>query len=122
MTLLEAIAKIDALKPNGYRQEDKTAWLSSLDGMIMAEIIGEYEGETGSFSGYGMDTPGDTVLLVPAPFDEIYLYWLEAKIDYYDREFTKYNNAMAMYNSAWEAFAAYYGRNHMPKRKGRFLF
>ena len=50
MTLLEAIAKIDALKPNGYRQEDKTAWLSSLDGMITAEIIGEYEGETRSFS------------------------------------------------------------------------
>ena len=121
MTILEAIARIDTLKPNGYRQSEKISWLSELDGMIMTEIMSGYENTPVSFSGYDTDTPTDTVLLVPPPYDAIYLYWLETKIHYYDAEYTKYNTAMAMYNHAWESFAAYYGRHHL-KRRGRFLF
>lgn len=121
MTILEAIAKIDTLLPNGYRQEEKIAWLSTLDGMIMAEIMRGYEGAPVSFAGYDTNTPTDTKLLAPPPYDAIYLYLLEAKIHYYDAEYTKYNNAMAMYNRAWESFAADYGRHHL-RRRGRFLF
>ena len=44
MQLLEAINKIDALKPNTYSPDEKIWWLSELDGMIKKEIIDTHEG------------------------------------------------------------------------------
>ena len=37
------------------------------------------------------------------------------QIDYTNGEYDKYNNSAEMYNTAWQAYANYYNRNHMPK-------
>lgn len=124
MTIAEAINTIDSLKPNNYTQADKIVWLSTLDGKIKIEIIDTHEGKDSvSFSGYDETTDINTALLVPAPFDVIYLRWLEAQIDYTNGEYAKYNNAIITYNTEYEAFANYYNRNHMPLSAGtRFKF
>jgi hypothetical protein len=41
--------------------------------------------------------------------------WLEAHIDYANGEYDKYNNAILMYQAAYNAYANYYNRNRMPK-------
>lgn len=75
------------------------------------------------FTGYNEDTDLQTELLVPAPYDEVYLRWMEAQIDYHNGEYDKYNNAIIMFNTAFEAYAAYYNQHHMPVSRGRrFLF
>ena len=124
MTIIEAINKIDSLKYNTYSQEDKVDWLSRLDWMVKRQIVDTHEGgQTVFFTGYDADTDLHTVLLIPAPFDEIYLRWLEAQIDYTNGEMDKYNASIIMYNTAYEAFENYYNRNHMPVKKGkRFIF
>ena len=74
MTIIEAINKIDSLKPNTYSQPDKIKWLSNLEGVIKKEIIDTHEGaEDVNFVGYDVDTPLDTVMIVPAPYDDIYI-------------------------------------------------
>lgn len=124
MTIIEAINQNDALKSNAYTQEDKVAWLSRLDWIIKKQIIDTHEGAGSvSFTGYDGNTDLHTVLLVPAPYDEIYLRWLEAQINYANGEIDKYNVAITMYNTAFEAFEKDYNRNHMPLSHGsRFLF
>ena len=124
MTIIEAINKIDSLKYNTYSQEDKLDWLSRLDWMVKRQIIDTHDGaEKVSFTGYDSDTDQHTVLLVPAPFDEVYIRWLEAQIDYTNGETDKFNASIIMYNTAYEAFENYYKRNHMPLQKGkRFIF
>ena len=123
MTIIEAINKIDSFKPNSYTQDDKIAWLSELDGIIKAEIIDTHEGsEDVTFNGYEVDMALDTSMLVPAPYDDIYLKWLEAKIDYLNGELAKYNNSMTMYNSAYSVFERYYNRTHMPIGKSIKFF
>lgn len=115
MTIIEAINRIDSLKPNSYSPEDKIAWLSIVDGEIKENIINTHEGaENVAFNGYTVDTPHDTVLLVPAPYDDIYIKWLEAQIDYANGETKRFNNSILMYNTAYSAFSRYYNRNHMP--------
>jgi hypothetical protein len=122
MTIMDALYRIDELKPNSYSQPEKIKWLSSLDGIIKSEIIDTHEGgEDVVFNGYGEDADLTTVLLVPAPYDDIYLRWLETQIDYTNGEYGKYNNSIAMYNAAYTAFANYYNRTHMPKGK-KFKF
>ena len=116
MTITEAIRMIDAMKPNSYSDADKVAWLSKLDGAIKKEIIDTHEdGENIVFDGYNEDTPMDTELLVKAPYDEIYLYWLESRIDYYNGEYGRYNNTVTTYNAAYSAYERFYNRAHMPK-------
>lgn len=124
MTIIEAINRIDALIFNTYKQPDKIEWLSRLDSMVKRLIIDTHQGaESTSFSGYTVDTPLDTVLLVPAPYDEMYLRFLEAQIHYHNGEYDKYNNAIILYNTEFEAYQSYYNRTHMPVQRGRrFLF
>lgn len=123
MTIIEAINRIDLIKPNTFERLEKTRWLSTLDGIIKSMIIDTHEGgENVTFKGYDADTDTTTVLLVPAPYDEIYLYWLESKIDYWNAEYARYQNSMIMYNTAYAAFEQYYNRTHRPLSNKRFLF
>ena len=144
MTLMGAINHIDAIKPNAYKENEKKKWLSTLDGLVFeriwathedADIYKDVEVEEGEekplldfyekdkngvvrFKGYNSNTPLATEMLVPAPFDEIYIKWLEAQIDYATGEFDKYNNSMTMFNSAFNNYVKYYNRTHMPIAKG----
>ena len=124
MTIIEAINKIDDLKFNAFSQDQKVGWLSRLDTMVKTQIIDTHDGgDSVAFSGYNGDTDLHTELLVGAPFDEIYLRWMEAQIDYYNGEIKKYNISMSMFNTEYEAFENWYRRNHMPISKGsRFIF
>ena len=123
MTIIEAINRIDSLKPNNYTQEDKIKWLSTIDGVIKKEIIDTHEGaDAVIFNGYDVDTALDTVLIVPAPYDDIYVKWLEAQIDYFNGETAKFNNSIAMYNTAYSVFERYYNRTHMPIGKSIKFF
>lgn len=124
MKIIEAINRLDVLKFNTYNQSEKINWLSRLDSMVKKQIIDTHEGsESVFFEEYTDDTPLDTVLLVPAPYDEVYLRWMEAQIDYHNGEYDKYNNAIIMFNTAFEAYAAYYNQQHKPVSRGRrFLF
>ena len=116
MTINDVITRIDALKPNTYSVEDKIRWLSELDGIIKVKIIDTHEGgESVSFSGYPGDCDLMTELLVPAPYDDVYIYWLEAQIDYANGEYNKYNNSRERYNAVYADFRNYYNRTHMPK-------
>ena len=118
MTILEAINRVDSTKPNSYTQVEKIDWLSTLDGIIKSEIIDTHEGgEDINFDGYDANTSLDTVLLVPAPYDDIYIRWLEGRIDYANGEYAKHNNSMTAYNNAYDLYASYYNRKHMPKGK-----
>ncbi len=122
MTIMDALYRIDELKPNSYSQTEKIKWLSTLDGIVKREIIDTHEGgESIQFSGYGEDADLNTVLLIPAPYEDIYLRWLEAQIDYTNGEYGKYNNSIAMYNTAYASFQNYYNRTHMPLGK-KFKF
>lgn len=124
MTIIEAINKVDALKFNTYSQNDKITWLSKLDLAVKRLILDNYGNNPApAFTGYTEDTPLNTVLLVPAPFDEIYLRWMEAQIDYYNGENDRYNNSIMLYNAMFDAYASYYTRHNVPCSRGnRFIF
>ena len=124
MTIAEVISKVDALKPNTYAPEDKVEWLSNLDARVKSQIIDAHECKDHIYF-YGYDSLSDleTELLVPAPYDEMYLRWLEAMIDYHNSDDDRYNNAIILFNNAYEGYKRHYTRTHMPISTGkRFIF
>lgn len=124
MTIAEVISKVDALKPNTYTTEDKIGWLSTLDKRVKNKIINAHESQNPVyFYGYESDVDQDTILLVPPPYDEMYLRWLEAQIDYYNSENARYNNSIMLFNGIYDDYKRYYTRTRMPVSKGsRFVF
>ena len=124
MTIRDAITRLDALIYNTYSQDDKVRWLSVLDAAVKEQIIDTHEGgELVPFLGYTPNTPDTTVLRVPEPYADVYLRWMEAQIHYHNGENDKYNSAIILYNTAFDAYAGFYNRTHMPYRKpNRFIF
>jgi hypothetical protein len=124
MTIGEAISKVDALKPNTFSPKDKVEWLSNLDARVKTKIIDTHAcGHPIFFYGYDSENDMETDLLVPAPFDEMYLRWLEAMIDYHNSEDERYNNAIVLFDKAYEDYKRHYTRTHMPNSSGdRFRF
>jgi len=126
MTIREAIDKIDVLLHNTYSTEEKVAWLSKLDWMVMKQVILTHAGAKDVvFDGYTTDTDMDTELLIPEPYCEAYTKWLEAQIHYNNAEYPKYNNAILMFNAEYEAYGAEYNRTHRPNNPAggnRFRF
>lgn len=121
MTIQSALDMIAELKPHQIPEETMIGWLSQLDARIFAEILQTHAPDArmpDAFAGYTTQTDRDTQLLIAAPYDEIYRFYLEMQIDLADMEMDKYNNSMALYNNAWGEFARMWHRSHMPKQAG----
>jgi hypothetical protein len=123
MTILEAITRADLIRPNELDPAVKLRWLSTLDGQIHAELLAAHEGGPESFRGYDGETElRTTELLVPHPYDELYLRYLLMRIDLEHGELDRYNNDAAAFNRLWQSYAGTYNRTHKPKGTARLCF
>lgn len=114
MKVREAIDRIDSLKHNTYTFGEKIEWLSRLDGLIKNQIIDTHEGGEDVLYQPYTEKDMDRDLLIGAPYDEIYIRWLECQIDYYNGEINRYNNSQMMYQAVYENYQRFYNRTHMP--------
>ena len=123
MNIQTALDRADEMKPNMMSRDLKIAALSELDGLIHREIILKHVHTPAQhcFKGYDKDTDPGTELLAPWPYDEMYGYWLMARIDDQNLEYDKYENDRAKFNNAYDMFHDWWRRNHMPLTRNREL-
>ena len=75
------------------------------------------------FRGYDGETEiGTTELLIPFPYDELYLRYLLMRIDLENGELDRYNNEAAQFNRLWQSYAGQYCRTHRPLGVERLRF
>ena len=110
MTPNKAIEIVDRLKPNTYTEEDKLRWINELDGMVQRLVFKE-----STVKEYVYPDDMDKELLMPAPFDDCYTLFLEAKIDYYNREYANYNNSAMMFEAQFSEYKKAYIRENPVK-------
>ena len=112
MTINEAIARVDELRDNTMAPNIKIAWLQMVDQQVYHEIIkGRVGADAVTLPDYS-DENGERVLLVPPPYDMLYVYRLEAEICYKNQEIDRQANALTRYNELMDAFAKQYAREH----------
>lgn len=115
MTIGEALAAFKRYNAI-MSEEEQIAALSALDGRIKIEIIDTHEGgENVSFTPYTVDTPRKMVLIVPHPYDVLYINFLVANEALKREEHERYNNALYVFNEAYADFRKAYNRTHMPR-------
>lgn len=117
MTLQEALDLTDQLKPNMMLLASKIRFISEIEGKVHAEIIMKHEHEQEDETCPTYDTTtsaSSTELLVPAPYDMLYVYYLISKIDMLNQEEDKEYNNRVRFENAWGEFSDYWTREHMP--------
>lgn len=114
ITMNKVIEQVDEVKPNTFGTEAKFSWLADLDGMISRVVMQQDTVK------YAYPDDMDKELLVDAPFESIYKLYLEAQIDYHNREYEHYNNSMLMFNSVFDDFKKAYIRENRPQSSGAY--
>lgn len=109
MTISEAISQTRKLSGNAVDDNTMCRWLSELDGRLMLDF---YKG--GEWMSYSLPDDEDHELLVPFPWDELYVHYLEAMVYYSNGEFERYRNSYEMYNKKELDFRQWYARTHVP--------
>ena len=89
MTPNKVIERVDKVRPNPYDEETKLGWISELDGMVNRLVIQNNEAQP-----YRYPEDMDIELLIPYPYENLYQLYVEAKIDFYNREYGIYNNSV----------------------------
>lgn len=111
MKIMEAISAADKLCNNVIDETIKRRWLSELDGRIYFEIM-HPNGKEGDFAGYTDHAADDTVLLVPYPYDALYISYLQKEIARSNSEIPRYENARIVFNEQLESFRRWWIRTH----------
>ena len=112
MKINDVIVKADELRMNTLDDEQKTKWLYELD-CAVAEIMGK-EAPTWRF-------PDNRELLVPMRYEDLYVKYLVAMIDYYNGESALYANDITIYNQDMKEFRAWWIRNNRPASSGGWV-
>lgn len=119
MTISEAISQVDELRPNTYSAGQKIRWLRRCESMIVRTVLCRQEQQPEVF---GDNADMDTVLMVPEPWDELYVHWLEAQMHYANGEYDRYNNAIGMFTDFLTGYRGEIARTGEPDKGSRFLF
>lgn len=100
-TMNTVIEYVDRVKPNAYNNDDKYRWINTLEGLVSREVLNDDAPE------YTLPDDADTPLLVASPYDDIYHLYVCAMIDFNNREYNDYNNAILMFQERLDQYKAW---------------
>lgn len=99
MTIQKLLDKVQDEKPNSFGAERLVAFINEIEQDVAEQL--RYEAE---------DIPAYTaedltpVLIVPAPYDRLYVSYLKAQIDYANEELDSYANNQAQHAQDYDDF------------------
>ena len=112
MKIQEAIDWADEMKPNAFTSKVKLAWLNALEGRVAADVFLMAPAEIAVL--HYTEADMGTELLAAPPHDDIYILWLQAKIDEANGEYNKYVNSMQIYNEHFGDFVRWFAGLYEP--------
>jgi len=109
MTIESCMKLVDAMLPNRVEDSVKLRFLGEIEGKVKVELLGESPDGANDFN---EDTPAETHLCAPHPFDQIYILYVMAMVDFVGGDTARYESGAATFN------AAYQGHGKWLKRRG----
>ena len=117
MTVSNAIERTDALTPNLLTHPEKCRHLAVLNERVLYELYDPHRMAAPELPDVSEPT---AELLIPSPWDEAYIYYLSAMIEYARGENARYNEYIAMFHTLWGAYADHFRRTHLPRGGFRY--
>lgn len=142
MTVAGLIQQYNAERPNSVDDAVKMGWLRKLEQMIIKEVIEQHEHDLNETDELSLSVIGSTLyikpagslanhintfdmateLLVPEPYDDLYIYYLDQKIAYNNNDTRVYNAAATQYNNALLCYQQYFNRTYATIKTKKRLF
>ena len=121
MNIQAAMDLADQMKPNMMLRTVKLAALTEIDGIIWEELVMRHAhtAEEETKPAYDDNTDAGTELIMPSPYDMLYVYWLMSKIDLLNMEMDKYNNDRALFENTYAEASDWWTRHRMPNQETR---
>jgi len=107
MTVNECLAKVKDRKPNAYRDESLNDWLNECEAMVQREMFLTVPDE---IIQYAWPDDRDKELILPKPYDKLYVTYIIREIQGVQEEFGAYNNSNTILKGEWEEAQKYYNR------------
>nr|DAT45861.1 MAG TPA: hypothetical protein [Caudoviricetes sp.] len=110
MTITEVLSRSDELRLNTISREQKATWVAELDGQIAERL------DAAAPTYHWPEEEAE--LLLPSPYDRVYVLYLCSQIDYYNNETALYANDKAVYDAALSEALGWWRRGHCPPYTG----
>lgn len=105
MIITETLARVKEVKPNPFTDDTLMNWLNDIEAKVQTEALNR---KPEGVEVYSLPQDLDAELTLPKPFDECYILYLQAQIDFALQEFDTYNNTVQMFNTAFRDAKNYY--------------
>lgn len=115
MTIRDVIAYVDEIHDNDFSDALKCRWVSECEARIWSGIMLQ---PLAGFDNYEWQYDADRALLMPAPYDELYPAYLQAKIYLAYHEAQNYQNAMTAFNKLYDQASIWYAATYDPAHGG----
>lgn len=121
MKIKRLVRLLEELTPHAYSDSVVLMWLSNCENSILTDVFLLDPAETVEYEAVTEDK-----LLVPHPYDKLYLPYLQAQVAHANQEYDLYANLMALYNAYRYEYAQYIVNGADPGsgdavRRGYFL-
>lgn len=121
-TYADLIYRFDELKPNIFQFSQKVRWLSKLELQLKETVYDTHDNPPAHAdeipfaedADFNSSEAHNKVLTLPDAYEDLYIHYLEAKIDYANNEYERYNNSNAMFLTMLNEFTNWYNRTHRP--------
>ena len=104
MTASEAIARAKETRQGAIDYSQYLKWINVIEGRIQVEVMGKGKDDLISYT-EGTD---NRELLIPHPYDEVYIYYLCAMTDFYNEELETYAIDAAVFEQKFDEFKRFY--------------
>lgn len=108
MTASEAIARAKETRQGAIDYSQYLKWINVIEGRVQTEILGKPLSEIIIYS----EENDNISLLIPHPYDEVYIYYLCAMVDFFNEELDLYNVDAQIFDDKFEAFKKHYAKNN----------
>ena len=102
MKIKRLVGLLAELTPHAYSDSVVLMWLSQCENSILTDVFLVAPEETVEY-----EEVTEEALLVPHPYDKLYLPYLQAQVAHANQEYDLYANLMALYNAYRYEYAQY---------------
>ena len=121
MTIMQVIEEVHRLRTGCDLNDSRIIRdINRVEMYVLNEIINPRESYVSS-SGCDEETDRGTELVVPAPYDTVYVDYCCARIDKEYGDTERYNNSMIAYNTAMTEYKRFFWKNHRQSKRCRFF-
>lgn len=114
MIVSEALEKVKERKPNAYNDRTLLEWLNEIEARVQRELLDT--APEGIFT-YSIEENMEAELLLPKPYDVLYLHYIIAMIEFNQQEYEAYNNTVELANSTFSAAQKYYNEVYGSRKR-----